>query len=128
MKRDMNLIREIMLQVEARPSVNDWGLVEIEGRTQEEISYHVMMLSDAGMAEVIDMRGLGPNGFRYAPKYLTIQGHDFLDSIRGDSIWEKVKQRLGTVGGSASLEIVKTIAKKVAMDALDIPSPPHPPA
>ena len=127
MKRDMNLVREILLQVEARPSVNDWGLVEIDGRAQDEISYHVMMLSDAGMVEVIDMRAFGPDGFRYAPKYLTIQGHDFLDNIRGASVWEKVKQRLGAVGGSASLEIVKAIAKKVAMDALDIPSP-NPPA
>lgn len=128
MKRDMNLIREIMLQVEARPSVNDWGLVEIQGRTQDEISYHVMMLCDAGMIEALDHRGLGPAGFRYVPKYLTMQGHDFLDSIRAASVWDKVKQRLGAVGGSASLEIIKAVAKKVVMDALDIPPPSHPPA
>ena len=132
MKRDMNLIRKIMLQVEARPSVNDWDLVEIDGRAQEEISYHVWLLSEAGMVEALDHCGLGPNGFCYVPKYLTIQGHDFLDSIRDDSVWKKVKQALAVIGGSGSLEVVKAVAKavtmKVVMGALDASSSPSPPA
>lgn len=118
MKRDMGLIREILLQVEARPSVNDWDLVEIEGRSQEEISYHVKMLDDAGLVEAIDMRSFGPDGYRYAPKFLTVWGHDFLDSIRSPSVWEKVKQQLVPIGGSASLEVVKAIAKKAVADVL----------
>ena len=94
MKRDMGLIREILLQVEARPSVNDWGPVEIDGRSQEEISYHVKMLDDDGLLEALDMRTLGPDGFKYDPKFLTARGHDFLDSIRSPSVWGKVKQQL----------------------------------
>ena len=118
MKRDMGLIREILLQVEARPSVNDWGPVEIDGRSQEEISYHVKMLDDDGLLEALDMRTLGPDGFKYDPKFLTARGHDFLDSIRSPSVWGKVKQQLAVVGGSASLEVVKTIAKKAVADVL----------
>ena len=121
MKRDMGLIREILLQVEARPSVNDWGPVEIDGRSQEEISYHVKMLDDDGLLEALDMRTLGPDGFKYDPKFLTAWGHDFLDSIRSPSVWGKVKQQLAVVGGSASLEVVKTIAKKAVADVLSNP-------
>ena len=121
MKRDMGLIREILLQVEARPSVNDWGPVEIDGRSQEEISYHVKMLDDDGLLEALDMRTLGPDGFKYDPKFLTARGHDFLDSIRSPSVWGKVKQQLAVVGGSASLEVVKTIAKKAVADVLSNP-------
>ena len=121
MKRDMGLIREILLQVEARPSVNDWGPVEIDGRSQEEISYHVKMLDDDGLLEALDMRTLGPDGFKYDPKFLTARGHDFLDSIRSPSVWGKVKQQLAVVGGSASLEVVKTIAKKAVADVLSHP-------
>ena len=121
MKRDMGLIREILLQVEARPSVNDWGPVEIDGRSQEEISYHVKMLDDDGLLEALDMRTLGPDGFKYDPKFLTARGHDFLDSIRSPSVWGKVKQQLAVVGGSASLEVVETIAKKAVADVLSNP-------
>ena len=121
MKRDMGLIREILLQVEARPSVNDWGPVEIDGQSQEEISYHVKMLDDDGLLEALDMRTLGPDGFKYDPKFLTARGHDFLDSIRSPSVWGKVKQQLAVVGGSASLEVVKTIAKKAVADMLSNP-------
>ena len=121
MKRDMGLIREILLQVEARPSVNDWGPVEIDGRSQEEISYHVKMLDDDGLLEALDMRTLGPDGFKYDPKFLTARGHDFLDSIRSPSVWGKVKQQLAVIGGSASLEVVKTIAKKAVADVLSNP-------
>ena len=121
MKRDMGLIREILLQVEARPSVNDWGPVEIDGRSQEEISYHVMMLGDDGLLEALDMRTLGPDGFKYDPKFLTARGHDFLDSIRSPSVWGKVKQQLAVIGGSASLEVVKTIAKNAVVDVLRNP-------
>ena len=121
MKRDMGLIREILLQVEARPSVNDWGPVEIDGRSQEEISYHVKMLDDDGLLEALDMRTLGPDGFKYDPKFLTARGHDFLGSIRSPSVWGKVKQQLAVVGDSASLEVVKTIAKKAVADVLSNP-------
>ena len=121
MKRDIGLIREILLQVEARPSVNDWGPVEIDGRSQEEISYHVKMLGDDGLLEALDMRSLGPDGFKYDPKFLTARGHDFLDSIRSPSVWGKVKQKLAVIGGSASLEVVKTIAKKAVEDVLSNP-------
>ena len=121
MKRDMGLIREILLQVEARPSVNDWGPVEIDGRSQEEIGYHVKMLDDDGLLETLDMRTLGPDGFKYDPKFLTARGHDFLDSIRSPSVWGKVKQQLAVVGGSASLEVVKTIAKEAVADVLNNP-------
>ena len=48
MKRDMDLIRQILLQVEARPTAQSIDLVEVPGHEQEEISYHVKLLADAG--------------------------------------------------------------------------------
>ena len=77
------------------------------------------MLDDDGLLEALDMRTL--DGFKYDPKFLTARGHDFLDSIRSPSVWGKVKQQLAVVGGSASLEVVKTIAKKAVSDVLSNP-------
>ena len=96
MKRDMELIRKILLHVEAIPTPYNFNLVDVPGHEQEEISYHVKLLGDAGYMEVHDLLAFGPNGYRYAPKALTNAGHDLLDSMRDRSIWEKAKDELKT--------------------------------
>ena len=51
MKRDMDLIRNILLAIEEKgPPL---GIVDIDlpGHTAEEISFHVVLLRDAGLVE-----------------------------------------------------------------------------
>lgn len=109
MKRDMDLIREILLQVEARPTAQSIDLVELPGRNQEEISYHVKLLADAGYIDAYDLRTLGPGGFKYAPSSLTNEGHDFLDAARNNTVWKRAKEKLSEIGGSAPLDVVRGI-------------------
>ena len=44
---------------------------------------------------------------------LTMNGHDFLDSIRDDTVWHKTKNKLLEYGGSAPLEVVKMTAQEI---------------
>lgn len=118
MKRDMDLIREILLQVEAKPSAQNIDLIELPGRDQEEISYHVKLLGDAGYLETYDLRTMGPDGFRYAPSALTNAGHDLLDSMRSKSVWEKAKAKLAEIGGSAPIEIVQSVLINIIRNKL----------
>ena len=118
MKRNMELIREILLHVEEIPTPDNFDLIEIPSHKQEEISYHVKLLGDAGFLDVYDLRTLGPNGFKYAPRALTNAGHDLLDSMRDRSIWEKAKDELKTVGGSASLEVVQSLLSRIIVSTL----------
>ena len=109
MKRDLDLIREILLQVEARPTAQSIDLVEVPGHDQEEISYHVKLLADAGFLEAHDLRGMGPDGFKYAPSALTNTGHDFLDAARNNTVWARVKAKLAEIGGTAPLDVTRSI-------------------
>ena len=109
MKRDMDLIREILLQVEARPTVTGIDLVEIPGHEQEEISYHVKLLADAGFLEAHDLRTMARDGFRYAPSALTNAGHDFLDAARNKAVWAKTMEKISAVGESAPLEVTSAV-------------------
>lgn len=118
MRRDMELIRRILLAVEARPAPQCFDLVEISGHEQEEISYHVKLLGDAGYLDVYDRRTLGPDGYRYAPSDLTNAGHDFLDGIRNKSIWETAKERLQEVGGTAPLGVVQSLLTSIIKEKL----------
>ncbi len=116
----MDLIREILLQVEARPSAQSIDLVEVEvpGHEQEEISYHVKLLADAGYLEAHDLRSLGPDGFKYAPSALTNEGHDFLDAARNNTVWEKTKAKLMEIGGSAPLDVTRGILTTMLKEIL----------
>ena len=118
MKRDMDLIREILLQVEARPTATSIDLVEVPGHEQETISYHVKLLHDAGYLEAYDLRTMGPDGFKYAPSALTDAGHDFLDAAKNDTIWSKAKAKLEEVGGAAPLDVFKGVLTKLTVDLL----------
>jgi hypothetical protein len=47
------------------------------------------------------------------------QGHDFLDTIRSESVWRETKRRLGEKGITASVEVIKSLAESVAKQVLD---------
>ena len=51
---------------------------------------------------------------------LTSDGYDYLDSIREASIWKKTSDKLIQVGGSAALDVVKSLAISVVKDRLGI--------
>jgi hypothetical protein len=51
MKRDMDLARQILLQIEAAPSRDSFVSVTSPNHTEAEVSYHVMLLAEAGLIE-----------------------------------------------------------------------------
>jgi len=63
-------------------------------------SYHLELAGDFGFVTAV-----GRGTFR-----LTAQGHDYLDAIRDEGIWEKTKVVVSETGGNATLEIMKALA------------------
>jgi hypothetical protein len=49
MKLDKDLVREILLQVEAYPHPMGWVEVSVPGHSAEEIAHHVELLGEAGV-------------------------------------------------------------------------------
>ena len=87
MKRDMDLIREVLLEVEKVEGWDDWKQIEFKDRDPEEISYHVMLLAEAGLIEAKKIC----DGGAWLPMRLTWEGHEFLDAARNDTVWKKTK-------------------------------------
>jgi hypothetical protein len=117
MKRDMDLCREILRQIEESPE-SAGPAVKVDGRSDEEISYHVKLLAEAGLVEagVADGRfddrmsdGSVRTRFQkvYSPVSLTWNGHEFLDAARNDTIWRKAKAKVISATGGLVFEVLK---------------------
>lgn len=107
MKRDMDLIRELLLKLEALP-IRQGGVVHItldendpgddlrvEGFTIDQIEYHLNLIDEAGLIVGAGNRPMSGIFFRS----LSWEGHDFLDSIRDPEVWRKTKNSVKEVGG-----------------------------
>jgi hypothetical protein len=104
-KRDMDLIRKILFDVESQPSKMGWYDPHIENKTEEDISYHVQLAQDAGLIEAIDLSTL--DGPCWRPVRLTSQGHDFIEAACNETFWKQAKQNVLQKTGSLTVETLK---------------------
>ncbi|WP_423791593.1 DUF2513 domain-containing protein [Mitsuokella jalaludinii] len=84
------------------------------------MSLHIHLLLDAGFIEATDSIYLDENVDDFLITRITFAGYDYLDSIRSDSVWNEVKKRVASVGGSVSLEIVKELGVTLLKTQLGI--------
>lgn len=112
MKRDMDLIREILIKLEALPPHDELASDEINcDKTEEEITEHMLLIEEAGLAE-----GLVTNFSDFkiiSLQRLTNSGHDYLDMIRRDTIWNKIKETAREKGIELTIDGVKAIGSLV---------------
>lgn len=119
MKRDMDLCRQILLDIESNPDADGSNVisVEYEGRSESEISYHLALLKEAGLLEAVVASEFS-DGLVVLPKRLTNAGHEFLDASRNESIWQKAKALVLEKTGGLSMGILKSVVTKLATDAV----------
>jgi hypothetical protein len=122
MKRDMDLIRTILQKVES--CEDPWGLhetLDIEGYNQNEISYHIKLLHEAGLLNAQEVSEMGPDGFRWWPGSLTWAGQDFLNAAKDDSLWKKAKETVIKPGASFTFDLLLAWLKAQVTTTLGIP-------
>ena len=82
--------------------------------------YHVKMLHDAGFLTAENLTTQN-RGFCWTPKSLTWQGHEFLDTVKNDTVWQKTKDFVKEKGGTISIEMLKVVATRIASAHFGIP-------
>ncbi|MCK4659204.1 MAG: DUF2513 domain-containing protein [Phycisphaerae bacterium] len=108
MKRDMDIIRTILLRIEE--SENDGVTArDFPDSDPKLINYHLGLVRESGLA---NGKRYGSDGeaLSYELFELTGEGHDFLDSIRRDNIWHKVKKKFVDDLVDAPLAVIKSAA------------------
>lgn len=102
MKRDMDLIRKILTDVE------DHGPRSFDDPNDV---YQVILMNDAGLVEAQITSAIGGANFAQIFR-LTWAGHDFLDAVREDTIWKKVQEKVIKQGASWTFSILLEYAKQ----------------
>lgn len=113
MTRDMDLAREIMLELERAPYDRGLSSINIGGRDKDEINYHVMLLNEAGLVKAQELTPY--DGVRWIPSRLTWQGHEFLDAARNETIWQRTKEFVQARGGTLTFDVAKAVLAQFAL-------------
>ena len=118
MRRDMDLIRRILVMVGDSPVPLNATVFVDETHPFETVAYHIDLIGQADLADTSITRMCGGviAGAEVGP--LTWDGNEFLDAIRSDTIWARVKQRVGATVGSTTIDVIKALATKIAYDML----------
>lgn len=112
MKRDMDLVRKILFEIEAHPPTYGPLNINIDGYSKEQIDYNLTLMADAGLIIGINAgseSGYGNYSTITIPMRMTWEGHEFLDASRDEGVWVKAKEKLKSLGGEVPLEVVKTV-------------------
>lgn len=114
MKRDWDSVRFLLTSLEALPNTDHYlSLSDFEFADEEAVystSYHIELLIEAGLVDgkmLYTMDG-GPTDF--SAFRLTWAGHEFLDAIRSDTVWNKTKETFATKGLDMTFETIKAVA------------------
>jgi hypothetical protein len=113
MERNFNLVRQILLQVEATPPGTIIQELTCEGFDKPTIIEHVEIMIEANLLDGLVTTTLaGSDGFLL--RKITWQGHDFLANAKNDTIWKKVMNEAKEKGSSVSLVVLNGLLTKAA--------------
>ena len=120
MKLAYDIVRELLITLEESPKdhmyLGDFGEVE---------KYHLMRMQEANLIAIdvwdshifhrktyIDDAGeeFTKNVRSEGSVSLTWHGHDYLDAVRSETVWQETRQAVAETGGNAAFEIVKALA------------------
>ncbi|MGN5146108.1 DUF2513 domain-containing protein [Aeromonas veronii] len=130
MKRDWDVVRLILTKLEELPDSlstltyidfyaddrikPDADLTELD----RQVSYHMELLIEAGLV----VGTMDDSATLYAKEFrayrLTWSGHEFLETIRSDTVWNKTKETFTTKGLDMTFDLIKTVAGGVATSLL----------
>lgn len=120
MKRDLDLIRKIVLAIEELPTGYLLDQLKIEGYTSEQIGYHSYLVVDSGLAEGRNTTTIEDSSPNWWINNLTSAGHDFADAVRSDTVWNKATELIKDKAGSVTLDILTQLLSSLLRGSLGL--------
>lgn len=118
MKRNLDLVRAIVLDIEARGTPTDLIDPKVEGANELDVSYHVMLLEDAGIIRATDRSAIGI--FRWSAGALTWLGHELAEYLRDEDLWQAAKSDvLEATAGGLPFDLLRDRLRELAARRLD---------
>ena len=125
MKRDLSLMRDILLRIEAFEPTDDHQMIRLLDFKDlcsdlPKLSLQIELLSDARFIEIESETSLSRYIKDFTISRITFDGYEYLESVRDDTIWTSVKNHLSQIGGDASVDVVKTLASSLVLKQLGL--------
>lgn len=120
MRRDMDLLRELMLVIEAETTRAEAFAkqISIDGVDRIKVEEHLLLLSEMDLIEAkTSVTNRGTVTFVVG---LTSAGHDFIEQARDDALWNAARGRVKDAVQSASIEVLKKVLVSTALKKLGI--------
>ena len=117
MRRDMNLIRQLLLLYEGeepKPDLSEFS--------EDQQVYHSALLVEAKLVDgsILNDETGYPRGT--AVLRLTWDGHEFLDAARNESAWRAIRKKAVTAGVTLTFPILKHLLSRYIQEKLGFPT------
>src|SRR5215211_6393314 len=117
MKRDLDLVRQLLLQIEALPAGPP-----VQYRTSEiedpVLLAHFELVIAAGLVNGKLARSQGARGDVISISGLTWEGHEWIEMVRSQAVWNATKSTL-LARGALTYELTKAAASKILRSRLE---------
>jgi DNA polymerase III psi subunit len=120
MKRDWDIIRDVLLAMEASSSATVYLRPDqLPQHDAQAVSYNMWLMNEAGLVNGRFRLSSSGDGKIDAATVLmmTNAGHELLNTIRNETAWSKIKDTFKTKGLDMTFDLVLTVGKKV-MEAM----------
>lgn len=111
MQRDVDLLRQLLLDIERRGATCPIDALRNDARhdAEERVRYHLRLLTDAGLLKEAGQTSAGSPCVR-----LTHEGQEFIELARSDSRWRAAKASVLASTGGVPLALLRTLLAKWA--------------
>jgi len=120
MKRDMDLVRKILLAAEEHEDGFAPSPLTIDDYTEEQIGFHVLVMGEAGLLNVADVTPYESSTPQALARWVTWQGYEFLDAARKQSTWEAAKGKFMAAGVGLTFDVLKDLLLKMGREQLGL--------
>ena len=120
MKRDMDLVRKILLAMEDAENPEAWASIREAPYSDEVIAFHRYLMGEAGLLKTMPFQGDTDRYPGADALHITWMGYEFLDAARDVSIWASAKEKVLNAGVGFSLDIVKAVLLTLAKEKLGL--------
>ena len=121
MRRNMDLVRTILMKIEQGALGWTGRPFNISAFTPEQITHHVHIMTEDGLIEGVDLTTMHSNGPEAKPIMLTWKGHEFLDLARDQKRWNQATVIIRKVG-SAPIAVWMKVLNELILKELGVAS------
>ena len=113
MRRDMELVRNLLLTIEHQSEGEAIYDLQLSGYDKKAIAYHCKLLYEAGLICDYDDQYADNQLWSFGVGALTWVGHDYVEKIRSETVWNKTKALIGEKGLPLVIDTVRDVATAV---------------